>query len=156
MYPCVQQWFQFVSFGDGVHAPVGSLYSIIPLHIVNQIKTLGHSQSPYMCFGVYGRGNQDEVDWSEEANDEDDEEEEEEQPDSIEILPLSNWNGERIVTTRCSNKDAVIEWVFVPFIVEESNNETSTQAVQSAIESDTEKVTNHDENYPNQIKSDEL
>ena len=34
-------------------------------------------------------------------------------------LSLNEWNGLPLVTTRCSNDGAIIEWLFVPFIVEE-------------------------------------
>jgi hypothetical protein len=124
VYPCVQQWFQFVSFGDGEHAPIGSLYSIIPSHIVQQIQNLGHDQSPYMCFGVRGRGSQDEIDWADESTHDDQQSDEKE---DATILPLSNWKGEQLITTQCSNKNAVIEWVFVPYIVEESSDETDAE-----------------------------
>lgn len=148
VYPCLHQWFQFVSFGDGEHAPLGSLYSIIPTHIVNQIKTLGHAQSPYMCFGVHGRGSQDEVDWVDEDNDDDDEEIEgnefDETTDAT-SMPLSYWQGEQIVTTQCSNKAAVIEWVFVPYIVEEDANETDTQSSESEVISNEETADHDDE-----------
>lgn len=140
VYPCVQQWFQFVSFGDGEHAPTGSLYSIIPSHIVKQIQTLGHAQSPYMCFGVRGRGNQDEVVWAD-GTDENGEAQSDTSEDAT-ILPLSNWQGEQIVTTQCSNKDAVIEWVFVPYIVEEASNETVSESEMA----DNEEISNNDEN----------
>lgn len=123
VYPCVQQWFQFVSFGDGEHAPIGSLYSIIPSHVVQQIQNLGHAQSPYMCFGVRGRGTQDELDWADEQNEEKDDANE-----GGTVLPLSHWKGEQLITTQCSNKDAVIEWVFVPYIVEEASNETVSES----------------------------
>ena len=133
VYPCVHQWYQFVSFGDGEHAPLGSIYSTIPSHIVKQINNLGHAQIPYMCFGVYGRGDQDELDWDDEnyvktygmnitVEDSDDEEE---------IPPLSEWNGEEIVTTQCTNKKAVIEFVFVPYVEEDDTDEETEDSEDS-------------------------
>lgn len=157
VYPCVQQWFQFVSFGDGEHAPIGSLYSTIPSHIVKQIKALGYDQSPYMCFGVYGRGSQDEVDW---ADREDETTTEQFEANPASILPLSNWKGEQIVTTQCSNKDAVIEWVFVPYIVEEgSSNDTDKQSTERGEEKAIDEEANdpiNDESNSNREESDEL
>jgi hypothetical protein len=125
VYPCVREWYQFVSFGDGRVAPKGSLYSTIPSHIVKQIRNLGHEQIPYMCLGVYDRGEQDELDWDDKnyesikqeraaaklANDTSAMEKEWE--------PLSDWKDAAIVTTQCTNAGAVIKWVFVPFITEE-------------------------------------
>jgi len=136
VYPCIHQWYQFVSFGDGEHAPLGSLYSTIPSHIVKQIRNLGHEQSPHMCFGVYGRSGNDEPDWDEEVEQQlsketkteianvqtNDDEIEEELP------PLSDFKGEDIVTTQCRNTGAIIEWVFVPFIVEDAIDENTMSA----------------------------
>ena len=40
--------------------------------------------------------------------------------DDLEGLPqLHKWNGMQLVSTQCSNKNAVIEWIYVPFIIEE-------------------------------------
>ena len=129
VYPCVHQWYQFVSFGDGEHAPIGSIFSTIPSHIVKQINNLGHSQIPYMCFGVYGRGGKDELDWEDEnytkrgapEADTIDEKVEEEAP------PLSEWIGEDIITTQCTNIDAVIEWVFVPYVIEDDDENDAAE-----------------------------
>jgi hypothetical protein len=35
------------------------------------------------------------------------------------LKSLSAWEGQPLVTTKCTNADAVIEWVVVPFIVED-------------------------------------
>lgn len=152
VYPCVQQWFQFVSFGDGEHAPIGSLYSTIPSHIVQQIQNLGHDQSPYMCFGVRGRGSQDEVKWAGETGDVENEDTSEDGT----ILPLSNWKGEQIVTTQCSNKDAVIEWLFVPYIVEEASNETVPESETTTANDDDEEESIHDEETRESADHNEL
>jgi hypothetical protein len=128
VYPCVREWFQFVSVGDGRVAPKGSLYSTIPSHIVRQIHNLGHEQIPYMCLGVLERGNEDEPNW----NDEDYTKIKQERaaikadpnhvPDQ-DWEPLSYWNEAKIVTTQCTNLGAVIEWVFIPFIDEETETD---------------------------------
>lgn len=118
VFPCISKWYQFVSFGDGIVAPTGSIYTTIPSHIVKQIRNLGHDHTDYMCLGVYGRGLKDEVDWAE--------------PTDEAVLSgqtpydeppvvwerLSEFAGQNIVATQCSNDGAVIEWLFVPFIVE--------------------------------------
>jgi hypothetical protein len=130
VFPCIKRWYQFLSFGDGHNAPRGSMYTSIPSHIVRQIHNLGHEQHQFMCLGVLGRGDNDEVPWDP-AN--------AVEPmaksftrnssDSSEWGDLAQWNGELIVTTACSNEGGVVEWVFVPFIVEdeiaEENNTTS-------------------------------
>lgn len=33
--------------------------------------------------------------------------------------PLKLWAGKQLVSTPCSNIDAMIEWLFVPYIVED-------------------------------------
>jgi hypothetical protein len=119
VFPCINKWYQFVSFGDGTVAPKGSIYSTIPSHIVKQIENLGHDHIPYMCLGVYGRGVNDEYDWEEEEDDL--EKNGTKQHDDTERpawAPLSKFLEQNIIATQCSNVGAVIEWLFVPFIVE--------------------------------------
>ncbi|GKY92373.1 hypothetical protein MPSEU_000208200 [Mayamaea pseudoterrestris] len=120
VFPCTDKWYQFVAFGDGVRAPVGSMYTKVPSHIVKQINNLGKQQHQFLCLGVAGRGAQDEADWeaivdgaqtetvaASETN------------SSSELKPLSEWHEREVITTQCTNTGAVIEWLFVPFIVEE-------------------------------------
>jgi hypothetical protein len=117
VYPCVREWFQFVSFGDGRIAPNGALYITMPSHIAKQVRQKGTGETPYICLGVHGRGNADELKWDgqtyvpmpsgESAGKE------------KAGAPLSEWIGEPVITTQCSNTAAVIEWVYVPFIAEE-------------------------------------
>ena len=82
-----------------------------------------------MCFSVSGRGESDLDDWEEDAKIErhatDDEETlvpDEEDVDAADMidgkLPLQLWAGKQLVSTPCSNADAVIEWVYVPYIIE--------------------------------------
>lgn len=125
VFPCTHRWYQFLSFGDGVFAPQGSMYTTIPAHIVRQIRNLGHEQSQYMCMGVLGRGDHDEEDWEDEGTTVDatvggagesttkDDAEEDEQ------VELAEWINEEVVTTQCSNTGAVIEWLYIPFIDDE-------------------------------------
>lgn len=119
VFPCMERWYQFLSFGDGKRTPAGSMFTIIPSHIVRRMTELGHEQSQYMCLGVYGRGNFDEIEWGEESD----------EPVSIPTFheensqwtPLSKFVDKEVITTQCSNTGAVIEWLFVPFIVEEDS-----------------------------------
>ena len=142
VFPCMREWFQFVSFGDGRAAPVGSLFSTIPHHIVKQIHNLGHDQIPNMCLGVYERGSEDELDWDDE-NYEATREARRTSHLNLELsgdaayADLTEWEGSQIITTQCTNTGGVIEWVFVPFIDEEdsgdedpSANATAAQAKQ--------------------------
>lgn len=74
-----------------------------------------------MCLGIAGRGNADEVDWDGENNSQ--------RASRVESIGndgwgnLSEWNGNGILSTQCTNAGAVIEWLFVPFIVEEDIDE---------------------------------
>jgi hypothetical protein len=103
-----------------------------------------------MCLGVAGRGDLDEEDWlgvrtedeEEESSDDEDDEDElideidhdtfslEEDDSDLETgldkdgpAPLSQWEGEQLIATKCSNVGAIIEWVVVPFIVEDYDPE---------------------------------
>jgi len=133
VYPCFNRWYQFLSFGDGRLAPRGSIFSTIPSQMVRQIHNLGHEQIPYMCLGVLGRGDQDEVHWDE-GEDEGGELTVAAGPGSRnesfkagEWEPLSEWMEQELVTTQCTNVGAVIEWLFVPFIVEEDSPGSSEE-----------------------------
>ena len=137
VFPCTNRWNQFISFGNGKDTPANSLHTNVPLHTVRRISETGREQEPYMCIGVAGRGELDEDDWlgvreadTEEDEGQDDEidrdnftleddDEPEFDEDGEDLLPLSDWEGEQLVSTRCSNAGAIIEWILVPFIVEQ-------------------------------------
>jgi hypothetical protein len=133
VFPCINKWYQFVSFGDGTLAPQGSIYSTIPSHIVKQIQNLGHDHIPYMCLGVYGRGVDDEYDWEEEDSDlEKNGIKENDDTERPAWAPLSKFQEQNIIATQCANAGAVIEWLFVPFIVEnETADAMSDKSAQS-------------------------
>lgn len=63
VYPCSKRWHQFLSFGNGKDAPIGSLHTTVPLHTRRRIAETGREQEAYMCLGVPGRGELDEEDW---------------------------------------------------------------------------------------------
>lgn len=82
-----------------------------------------------MCFAVSGRGEPDLDDWEEDAKIEKHTKDDEETlvPDQEDLgaaeevdgkLPLQLWAGKQLISTPCSNADAVIEWVYVPYIIE--------------------------------------
>ena len=132
VFPCVKRWPQFLSFGNGTFAPKGSMHTNIPQHIVDRIiesRPDEPPQEPYLCLGVLGRGDKDEEHLYEVEDDSGDGEDEvivkeydEDQFGTDGLLKLENFQGEEIVATQCSNVGAVIEWLFVPFIVEEDDS----------------------------------
>ena len=79
-----------------------------------------------MCLGVVGRGLEDELDW----NDEEYKNRKESNVTNsvVESQPfanLSEWTGENIISTQCTNVGGVIEWAFVPFIDEDNESQDS-------------------------------
>jgi hypothetical protein len=80
-----------------------------------------------MCVGVLERGDGDEKEWSEDVTKHGAKVKRLDGPgmksNSTQLAPLSDWNGEQLVTTKCSNNGAVIEWIYVPFIVEDQLEE---------------------------------
>ena len=127
VFPCRKRWHQTFSFGNGIQTPKGSIHMNVPLHIQNRIKSKGKTQEPHMCVGVLGRGNNDEDDWDNENSDRNDVTKDvgsakQTKQLSVDLLPLSSWEDEQLVTTRCSNIGGVIKWIFVPFIDESDAN----------------------------------
>jgi hypothetical protein len=121
VFPCVKRWHQFFSVGNGTFAPSGSLHVTIPLHIVRNLNTSDHKQEAHLCLGVFGRGEQEDFDFSNNNDPNKDEAmmpEKARYPDGT-LVPLKKWKGKQLVTTRCSNTDAVIEWLYVPYILED-------------------------------------
>jgi hypothetical protein len=143
VFPCTKRWNQFFSFGNGKEVPKMAIHTNVPLHTRKRIAETGRAQEPYMCLGVPGRGKMDEEDWlgvrgEENENDssnleevggteaidkdsfsleEDDSSSDETGP--TELSPLSEWERKQLIATRCSNTDALIEWLVVPFIMED-------------------------------------
>lgn len=144
VYPCTKRWHQFFSFGNGVEVPKGAIHTTVPLHTRKRIAETGREQTAYMCLGVAGRGDLDEEDWlgergeaeEDEESDDDEEESDDEVGDEDEftqeeeddgLSPLVNWENEHLIATSCSNAGAVIEWILVPFIVEEDPNDADSE-----------------------------
>jgi len=63
VFPCMQRWYQYLSFGNGKDTPAGSIHTTVPSHTRRRIKETGREQEAYMCLGVRGRGKLDEEDW---------------------------------------------------------------------------------------------
>jgi hypothetical protein len=100
-----------------------------------------------MCLGVYERGNEDELDWDDESYKAVQEERRarhlnREQSADGKYADLTEWEGSEIITTQCTNKGGVIEWVFVPFIDEDDNSDeelaTNATAAPTVQENDEE------------------
>jgi hypothetical protein len=95
----------------------------------------------HLCLGVVGRGNADESEWTA------DDESEDWDPweyDDVERYPngrktLQLWSGQQLQTTPCSNEGGVIEWLYVPFIVEKYDNETTEEMATEKSEEPTNK-----------------
>ena len=122
--PCAKRWHQFFYFGNGDVAPRNSIHISIPRFIVQGLRKTNYpEQEQYLCLGVRGRGDKDESDWVEDDD-------EDLVPDNLNDDegrdPLHEWKDMQVVSTQCSNKDAVIEWVYVPFIVEGNDVEMSS------------------------------
>ena len=65
--------------------------------------------------------------------------------DDVERYPngrksLQLWSGQQLQTTPCSNAGAVIEWYYVPFIVEEYPEDPEEQDSVSLEETDVEET----------------
>jgi hypothetical protein len=87
-----------------------------------------------MCLGVAFRGDKDEEDWFGERQEYFEEydiehrdpsqiEPDEQKKEGEKYRSLVYWYGEHLMATRCSNEGAVIEWVVVPFIVEDDESQ---------------------------------
>jgi hypothetical protein len=139
VFPCASRWTQYVSFGNGTIAPQGSIHITIPKHIVEGLRLKGHEQEARMCIGVYGRGDADEEHKKEEYEETSitgDEKEDgtggDKELSEGQLQPLRRYQGRKLVTTKCSNTGAIIEWLFVPFIVE--NEEVQTNQTKEGTE----------------------
>mmetsp|Transcript_18224 Transcript_18224/g.32102 ORF Transcript_18224/g.32102 Transcript_18224/m.32102 type:complete len:349 (-) Transcript_18224:53-1099(-) len=126
VYPCYTRWHQMFSFGNGTIAPRGAVHTSLPLHIAREMRKKEDEVHQHLCIGVVGRGDAEET-WIEYTE----EEMEEYDPwelDDVEVYPngrksLQLWSGQQLQTTPCSNEGGVIEFYYVPFIVEEFEDE---------------------------------
>ena len=146
VFPCFNKWHQMFTFGDGVHARNATILASVPSHIINTLKYKGKDQHPHICVGVIGRSQTEYSPWKEDEN--------KERLDSVDFLPkkvkpkkgetnvdtmakegsklksLRLWKFKQLVTIPCSDEDAIIDFVFVPFIVEEDDKEDSVAPVE--------------------------
>ena len=135
VYPCIHRWNQFFSIGNGFPTPRGSIHTNVPKHIKKRIESRGKTQELYLCLGVEGRGEVKEDDWEVDRGKSIRHDLEvlpnatNEQHDSAEIEQLNDWSGKQLVAIPCSNDDAVIEWLFIPYIVEVIDENESGEIV---------------------------
>lgn len=131
VYPCSTKWHQLFSFGNGTIAPRGAIHASLPLHMARQLEKKEKVVHQHLCLGVFGRGDVDESAWIED--------EDEDAPwdpweyDDVERYPngrksLQLWSGHQLQSTPCSNVGGVIEWYYVPFIVEEYEEDETTDS----------------------------
>ncbi len=142
VYPCSSKWHQLFSFGNGTIAPRGAIHASLPLHMARQLEKKEKVVHQHLCLGVFGRGDTDESSWVE---DEDEDENEPWDPWEFEDAvrypngrkSLQLWRGQQLQTTPCSNVGGVIEWYYVPFIVEEYE-EATEKGTEEVVEADEE------------------
>lgn len=133
VYPCLNQWHQLFGFGDGKVSRNATIFGTVPTHIVNALKYKGREQVPHLCFGVMGRSETNYSPWKEDEN--------KEQFNTVDFLPIKAkkitadgngegtrrlkslrlWKSKQLVTIPCIDKDAIVDFVFVPFITEDDD-----------------------------------
>lgn len=95
------QWRQLLAFGDGRLAPKGSLFTTITERSLDQYKRKGQEKHPYRCLAMKNKANA-----SQDAN----------MTGFVEILTVPcNMDPE-------NSNEQIVEWIFVPFILDESEN----------------------------------
>ena len=122
VFPCVHRWGQFLSIGDGLFAPRGSLFFHIPDHIIRKLSKTGQGLEAYMCLSVGEVDDEGMLILTEEKP----------------LQPLSDWVDRQIVSIPCSHKERVIEWVFVPYILEDNSEVLTVDANTTCVEDGTE------------------
>lgn len=137
---CKGDWRKTFFFGDGMYAPKSTLHLMVPKSMRKMIEDDGRNQESHICLGVLGRGQKDEEVWNlpeikniSHTNSKDEQEYDiDDSPsltkylDVMRIQGLSSdhgaftslqaFAGERIVTTKCSNRGAILEWIVVPYV----------------------------------------
>jgi len=137
VYPCMKKWHQMFGFGNGTFAPTGSIHGSIPANVLKTIRSKGKEQAPHLCFGASGKGEKRYEAWSEDKNKIDlnaiDFAPTDEQLNKFrmkgKIPPLRLWEDKYLVTIPCSDANAVVEFLFVPFIDEQVEYEMSEEDI---------------------------
>ncbi len=150
VYPCMNQWHQMFGFGNGEVARNSTIFGSVPRHIIHALSYKGKDQPPYLCFGVVGRGKTEYSPWKEDKN--------RQHFDTVDFvsnqakkirqrggelhLPVRLWKNKQLVTVPCTDDSAVIDFLFVPFIVE--NFREDGDEGDSEIEVEEEEIKNED------------
>eukprot|EP00985_Skeletonema_marinoi_P008121 scaffold3619_cov97-Skeletonema_marinoi.AAC.6 len=141
IFPCEAKWHQLFSFGNGDVVPSGGIHVSPPKHLSSKKSTA------HLCLGVQGRSSEDKEEWLRPEHDDDpDDLWPWEQDNATEyydngFLSLKYWDGLQLQTTPCSNEGAVVEFLYVPFIVEEYDNdegESTDNKSDAAVEEKTD------------------
>ena len=126
---CLNQWYQWFSFGDGIISRNATIFGSVPTHLLKTLKYKGKDHSPHLCFGVAGRSKNEYTPWREDRN-------EDFQFTSIDfiprqamkkvkngdkLLPLRLWEDKQILMIPCTDEGAVVDFVTIPFIEEEED-----------------------------------
>lgn len=159
VYPCMNKWHQMFGFGDESVAREGSIHSSIPRNVLNTILHKGKEQAPHLCFGASRRGGKEYGSWEEDKDKADLNandfvpmmSELEPYLNEGKVPPLDLWKDKFLVTVPCSDIDAVVEFVFVPFIQEEKDEEDEEDEQEGSEDADAEELDIIPEN-----KEDEL
>lgn len=124
VFPCVQRFGQFLSVGDGSVAPAGSLFFHIPAHLVRMLSKDGEEQHAFMCLSVGKLDDYGEI------------------SELKSKRPYSEWTDQRVVSIPCTDEKNVIEWVFVPYIVEEGDDSTEEESRANSTSQDESAASN--------------
>jgi len=143
VFPCMNQWHQMFGFGDNDIARNGTIFGSVPKHIVNALQYKGKDQPPYLCFGVIRRGETEYTPWKEDEKRENfdtatfvsERVNKMKMAQKDVLIPLRLWKNKQLVTIPCSDESAVVDFLFVPFIVE---NLTEEEVVQDKTGKDTQ------------------
>ena len=150
IFPCYTKWHQLFSFGNGTIAPRGAIHASLPLHMARQMQKKNSKKKvhQHLCIGVEGRGDMEEtwIQWTEEeANEIDPWEHDDVERYDNGRKSLQLWSGQQLQTTPCTNTGGVLEFFFVPFIVEEDDDEENESIVENETGSPGIETTEDDE-----------
>ena len=126
VYPCHNKWHQMFGFGNGKLSPLGTIFNSIPTHLVNKRIKDGHDQATRTCLGIM-RHNKTRGTSRPEPLPETNEfipKNLKHYENSRMMAPLKFWKQKQIVTVSCSDTNAFIKFLFVPFIREDDTIST--------------------------------
>jgi hypothetical protein len=134
---------------EGSTTGTGSIHSSIPRNVLNTILYKGNKeQAPHLCFGASRRGGKEYGSWEEDKDRADLNandfvpmmSEMEPYLNEGKVPPLDLWKDKIVVTVPCSDIDAVVEFVFVPFIQEEEVKDDAENEEEGSDHADAEEL----------------